>query len=408
MTERTVLISGASIAGPTLAFWLRRHGLRPVVIERASALRLGGQNVDVRGAGREVARRMGIEGKIRAASTGEKGLRFVDPQGATRAAFPAGTSDSEGFTAELEILRGELVRILYDETRDGVEYVLGDHITSLHEHEDGITAALASGTSRSFDLVIAADGLRSRTRELVFGDEPEIRELGLYIAYLTIPRTASDDAWWRWYNAPGGRTIQLRPDNVGTTRAMLTFVSKTRGHEELDADEQKQLLRRVFADAGWEAPRVLAALAGSTEVYFDSVGQVRAPRWSRGRVGLVGDAACCPSPISGMGTSVALVGAYVLAGELARHRDHREAFASYETIMRPYVHQAQALPPGVPRLAHPKTKLGLAIFDVGVRLAARLLASGIGRKALAPPADRIELPRPWSPADGPLAAVSTE
>ena len=255
MPERTVLISGASIAGPALAFWLRRHGLRPVVIERADELRLGGQNVDVRGAGREVARRMGIESKIRAASTGEKGLHFVDARGATKATFPAGTSDSGGFTAELEILRGELARILYDETRDGVEYVFGDFITGLHEHEGGITASFARGGARSFDLVIAADGLRSHTRTLVFGDEPELRELGLYIAYLTIPRAASDDAWWRWYNAPGGRTIQLRPDNVGTTRAMLSFMSKTRGYEQLGADEQRQLLRRVFADLGRQARR---------------------------------------------------------------------------------------------------------------------------------------------------------
>lgn len=392
MTERTVLISGASIAGPTLAFWLRRHGLRPVVVERASELRLGGQNVDVRGAGREVARRMGVESKIRAASTGEEGLRFVDDRGATKAAFPAGTSDSDGFTAELEILRGELVRILHDETRHEVEHVLGDSITALHEHEGGVTASFAKGAARTFDLVIVAEGLRSHTRALVFGDEPELRELGLYVAYLTIPRAASDDAWWRWYNAPGGRTIQLRPDNVGTTRAMLTFMSKTRGYEQLDAHEQKQLLRRTFADAGWAAPRVLSALDGSGEVYFDSVGQVRAPHWSRGRVGLVGDAGYCPSPISGMGTSLALVGAYVLAGELARHQDHRDAFAAYEKLMRPYVRRAQTLPPGTPRLAHPKSKLGLAVFDLGVRLAARVVASGLGRKQLAPPADEIELP----------------
>lgn len=392
MTERTVLISGASIAGPTLAFWLRRHGLRPVVVERASELRLGGQNVDVRGAGREVARRMGIESKIRAASTGEEGLRFVDRHDATKGAFPAGTSDSDGFTAELEILRGELVRILHEATRDGVEYVFGDLITGLHEHPGGVTASFAKGAAREVDLVIVAEGLRSHTRSLVFGNEPEIRELGLYIAYLTIPRVASDDAWWRWYNAPGGRTIQLRPDNVGTTRVMLTFMSKTRGYEQLDAKEQRQLLRRMFADAGWAAPRVLAALEGSDEVYFDSVGQVRAPHWSRGRVGLVGDAGYCPSPISGMGTSLALVGAYVLAGELARHQDHREAFAAYETTMRPYVRQAQKLPPGTPRLAHPKSKLGLAVFDLGVRLAARVVASGIGRKKLAPPADASELP----------------
>lgn len=392
MTERTVLISGASIAGPTLAYWLKRYGLRPVVIERANELRLGGQNVDVRGAGREVARRMGIENGIRASSTGEKGLRFVDRQNVTKAEFPAGTSDSDGFTAELEILRGDLVRILYDKTRDGIEYIFGDYITGLREHDRGITASFAKGEARDFDLVVVADGIRSRTRSLAFGSEPEIRELGLYMAYLTIPRTASDSAWWRWYNAPGGRTIQLRPDNVGTTRALLSFMSAPLGYESLGAEEQKDILRRVFSDAGWEASRVLSALDDSADVYFDSIGQVLAPNWSRGRVALVGDAGYCPSPISGMGTSLALVGPYVLAGEIAKHEKYGEAFASYERIMRPYVQHAQQLPPGAPRLAHPKTKLGIAVFHVGAGLAARLLASGIGKKQSAPPADKIDLP----------------
>lgn len=386
------MISGASIAGPTLAFWLRRYGLRPVVIERAGALRLGGQNVDVRGAARVVARRMGIEDDIRAATTGEQGLRFVDDRGRTRAEFPAGTSSSDGFTAELEILRGDLARILYDRTRDGTEYIFGDHITGLDEAGDRVTVSFARGESRDFDLVIAADGIRSTTRALVFGDEPQIRELGLYMAYFTIPRTSTDDAWWRWYNAPGGRTINLRPDNVGTTRVMLSFMFEPRGYDRLGPDEQRQVLRRVYRDAGWEAPRVLAALGDAADMYFESIGQVRAPRWSRGRVALVGDAGYCASPISGMGTSLALTGAYVLAGELARHQDHREAFASYERILRPYVAKAQKLPPGAPRLAHPRTRPGIAVFNAALRLAARAQASGVGSKILASPADQLEVP----------------
>jgi 2-polyprenyl-6-methoxyphenol hydroxylase-like FAD-dependent oxidoreductase len=392
MTERTVLISGASIAGPTLAFWLKRFGLRPVVIERADELRLGGQNVDIRGVGREVVRRMGIEGELLAASTGEKGLRFVDRHNVTKAEFPAGKSDTVGFTAELEILRGDLARILYEHTRDGTEYIFGDSITDLREHDGVVTATLATGKTRDFDLVIAADGIRSRTRSIVFGGEAKIRELGAYMAYLTIPRVATDSPWWWWYNAPGSRTIQLRPDNVGTTRALLSFMSESRGYERLGVDAQKDVLRRIFSDAGWEAARVLAALEGPTDLYFDSIGQVLAPRWSCGRVALVGDAAYCPSPISGMGTTLAIAGAYVLAGEIAGHEDHREAFAAYERIMRPIVRAAQALPPGAPRLAHPKSKLGIAVLHLGARLAAGVMASGIGNKLSAPPADKLHLP----------------
>lgn len=392
MNQRTILISGAGIAGPAVAFWLNRHGLRSVIVERADTLRLGGQNVDIRGAGRIVAQRMGIENDIKAASTGEKGLRFVDEHNTVKAEFPASTSGVDSFTAELEILRGDLARILYDQTRNNTEYLFDDHITDVREHDDRMTVFFAKGQPRDFDMVIAADGIRSRTRTLVFGSEPEIRELGVYMGYFTIPRIASDNAWWRWYNAPGRRVISLRPDNVGTTRALLSFMSKPRAEARRGVNEQKNLFRQVFADVGWEAPRILAALDESPDFYFESIGQVHAPRWSRGRVALVGDAGYCPSPISGMGTSLALVGSYVLAGEIAKHEDYREAFASYEKIMRPYVREAQNLPPGAPGLAHPNTKLGIAVLRGCARIAAMIQTSGIANKLFTPPAETFGFP----------------
>lgn len=392
MTQRTVLISGASIAGPALAFWLHRAGFRTVIVERAPELRLGGQNVDIRGAGREVTRRMGIEDEIRAATTGEVGMRFVDDHDHTKAEFPAGTSDSAGPTAEIEILRGDLARLLVNRTSDNTEYVYGNFITGLRETADRVVVSFERGEDRTVDLVVAADGIRSRTRSILFGDEPKVRELGLYMAYLTIPRASTDSAWARWYSAPGSRTILLRPDAVGTTRAALSFLSGPRGYERMDAVAQKIVLRHVFADAGWEAGRVLKALDNSTDMYFESVGQVLAPRWSRGRVALVGDAAYCASPISGMGTSLALVGAYVLAGELARRSDHRAAFASYERIMRPYVTQAQKLLPGTPRLALPKSRVGVALFNTAMKVVASRLVGRLGNKLFTPPADKIDLP----------------
>lgn len=392
MKQRTILISGAGIAGPVLAFWLNRRGLRSVVVERADQIRFGGQNVDIRGAGRIVARRMGIEDDIRAATTGEKGLQFVDARGFVKAEFPAGTSDSDGFTAELEILRSDLARMLYDRTRHDTEYVFGEHITDVREHNDRITVGFAKGQPRDFDLLILADGIRSRTRTLVFGNEVRIHELGSYMGYFTIPRVASDNNWFRWYNAPGRRVLSLRPDNVGTTRALLSFISPSRNLEKCSIEEQKSLFRRVFADAGWEAPRILAALDDSPDFYCEAIGQVHAPRWSRGRIALVGDAGYCPSPISGMGTSLAFVGSYVLAAEIAKHENHRESFASYERIMRPYVQRAQRLAPGAPGLAHPKTPTGIAVFHGVARIAAMIQASGIASKLYTPPADEFELP----------------
>jgi 2-polyprenyl-6-methoxyphenol hydroxylase-like FAD-dependent oxidoreductase len=387
-----VLIAGASIAGPALAFWLARSGFHPVIVERADALRLGGQNIDIHGAARTVVRRMGLEDVIRAATTGEQGLRFVDDHNVTKAEFPAESADASGFTKEIEILRGDLARILYDCTRDTTEYLFGNQITGLREHGDRVTASFEHGPARDVDLVIAADGIRSRTRTLIVGAEPKIRPLNLYASYFTIRRAASDTAWARWHHAPRGRSMLLRPDNVGTTRASVWFRSPPRGYERLSVSEQKALIARIYADAGWEAPRVLAALADSEDVYVDAVSQVMAPRWSHGRAALVGDAAYCPSPVSGMGANLALVGAYVLAGELSRHANHRDAFTAYETLMRPYVEQAQKLPPGVPWIAHPKSRLGVAILHHVLRLASnprlRRRAGSIGSS----PADKIALP----------------
>ena len=398
MTAPSILISGASVSGPALAFWLNAHGWATTVIERFDGPRDAGQNIDIRGAAREVLRRMGIEDAVRAASTGERGIEFVDAAGRALAAFPAGESDTGGATAELEILRGELARLLLERTGDDTEYLFGDQIVDLDESDTGVTVTFRHGPPRTFDVVVVAEGLTSRTRSLVF-PEATVHELGLCLAYLTIPRTATDNDWWRWYHASGGRSVTLRPDNVGTIRATLSFLSDVRGLEDLDSSDQAQVLRRTFHDAGWQTPRVLAAL-DDAPFYFDAVGQVRLPTWSRGRVALVGDAAYCPSPLSGMGTSLALVGAYVLAGELATHDGHRAAFDRYESIMRPYVRQAQKLPPGTPRLAHPRTRAGVRLLRAALTLAGHPLtqrAGALSSRVFSPPADPIELPHHATP-----------
>ncbi|MFF4322930.1 FAD-dependent monooxygenase [Streptomyces sp. NPDC001568] len=393
MRTPTVLISGASIAGPALAWWLNGYGWRTTVVERFAELREDGQNIDVRGAGREVARRMGIEDAVRAASTGETGTEFVDAAGIPLARFAAGTSDSTGATAELEILRGQLSRIIVDRTRDRTEYVFGNRIAALDEDADGVTVTFADGTIRTFDIVVVAEGLRSRTRSLVFPHVDAVRELGLYVAYLTLARRDDDTDLWRWHSAGRGRSITLRPDNLGTVRATFAFLSDVRGLDELDRDGRTTILRRTFADVGWAAPRILAAL-DDAPLYFDAVGQARMPSWSSGRVALLGDTAYCASPISGMSTSLALTGAYVLAGELATH-PHRTAFARYEEVMRPYVDRAQKLPPGAPRIANPRSRAGLAAMNTVLRIAgspAAVRLGGLASRFFTPPADAIDLP----------------
>ena len=397
MTPKKVLISGASIAGPTLAFWLNRFGFEVTIVERAESLRLGGQNVDIKGAAQKIAQWMGIEEEIRAADTGELGVRFVDENDVIKAALPKGESNLG--TSELEILRGDLVKILYKHTKDNVEYLFGNQITALNEKNDSVSVTFQNGEIRDFDLVICADGIRSRTRQLIFGDEPFVRPVGLYVSYFTIPRGPSDSRWARWYNATNSRVIVMRPDNEGTTRASFSFMSEPMGYERLSLDEQKQLLRDRFSDAGWEAKRVLAAMEENSDLYFDAISQVIAPRWSKGRCAMTGDAAFCPSPLTGMGVSLSVLGAYILAGELSRHANYADAFAAYDKAFRPYVTKIQKLPPGVPALAHPKTKMGIFFLNTILNVISSKFVMKIGElfsdKNKSSTDDKIELEEYW-------------
>jgi 2-polyprenyl-6-methoxyphenol hydroxylase-like FAD-dependent oxidoreductase len=388
---RHALISGASIAGPALAHELTARGWRTTIVERAPRLRDEGQNIDVRGTGREVARRIGLEDATRAANTTEVGLRFVDERGSAVAEFAAGENDTDGPTAELEILRGEMARIVHERTRDTTDYRFSEQIRDLTDHGDHVTARLAGGEELDADVVVVAEGARSRTRSLVV-PEAELTELGMYIAYVTIPRVPDDDRWWRWHHALGSRSVSLRPDNLGTTRAMLIFLSDVRGLEELDREAQVMVLRRTFADVGWQAPRVLAALDDAS-MYFDGVAQAKLPRWSNGRTVLLGDAAWAAGPF-GTGTSLALTGAYILAGELDRQDDPRVALARYEELMRPFVDRAQSVRPAMLRAMNPRTAPGRALQRVVFGVAARAndRFGGLVDRLSRPPSDAIALP----------------
>jgi 2-polyprenyl-6-methoxyphenol hydroxylase-like FAD-dependent oxidoreductase len=389
----TVLVSGASIAGPTTASWLARAGYEVTVVERFAALRDDGQNIDVRGAAREVLRRMGLEDAALAAGTGEQGTVFLGEGGRELARFAASTDDTSGPTAEMEILRGRLGELLHDHTRDAVRYLFDDQIAGLAQDLDGVDVSFASGREERFDLVVLAEGVSSRSRDLVF--PAASREyLGMVIAYLTIPRQDDDTDWWRWYVAGRGRGVNLRPDDVGTIRASLNVVTETRGLDDQPREVQVASLRRAFAGAGWQTDRVLAAL-DDAPFYLEDLAQVHLDSWSAGRIALVGDAAWCATPVSGIGTTLALTGAYTLAAALAGNTDHRAAFAEYEARMRPFVDKGQSLPPGVPQVANPRTELGRRAFGAVLRVAASPLAAKVGGVAgrfTTPPADKYELP----------------
>jgi 2-polyprenyl-6-methoxyphenol hydroxylase-like FAD-dependent oxidoreductase len=374
MTDSTptrVLVTGGSVAGPATAYWLDRIGYDVTVLERAESPREGGQNVDVRGLARDVLERMDLFDAVKAAGTGEVGLRFLDEDGSTVSEFPADPDKGDGPTAELEILRGELARVLREACGDRITSWYGDHVVDLDQDDSSVTVRLAGGDSHTFDLLVVAEGPGSHTRSLVMvgDDEPELDRLGMYCAWATIPRTEDDDRWWRWMSVPGSRAVHLRPDNLGTTRAMLTFMTDETGLADRPVDEMRADLRERFADVGWEAPRILDALDGADDLYVDDLTQVKCPTWSHGRVLLTGDAAWCVTPIGGFGSSLALIGAYVLAAELNR-APYDEAFRAYEEWLRPLVDDVQDLPPGTPRVANPRSRLGVGLFRTATKVAA--------------------------------------
>lgn len=398
MPELNVLISGAGIAGPILAFWLSRAGIKCTVVERAPELRTAGQQIDVRGAALEVVRRMGLEETVRSHTTDERGLAFVDAKGTMWAKFPVDSKAGQSFTSDIEILRGELAKVFYDATQSSTRYIFGDHVTGVAEDASGVSVDFAKGPTEHYDLIVAADGMRSSTRRLVFGADREntYRTLNQYTSFFTIPVIDPTQNWAQWYNAPGGRLILLRPDNSGThTRAYVSIMGQAcKGYEKLDVAGQKELMAGLFQGAGWETDKVLAGMHEADDFYMQEIAQVKMPRWSKGRVALLGDAGFCPSPISGMGTSLAIVSAYVLAGEIVRHGDNvGEAFEAYEAHMRPIVESAQSLIPGAPAIANPISAWGITVlysflsFVAWTGVASWL--AGLGGPSIA---DKIKLP----------------
>lgn len=367
--SRRILITGGSVAGNTAAWSLGRAGLDVTVVERAPGFRDGGQNIDVRGPGREVLRRMGLEQAALEQGTGEEGTAWVDADGRIKAQFLTTESTGDGPTAEMEILRGDLARLLYESARAHAAYRFGDHVTAIAQDRDGARVTFASGVTKRYDAVVIAEGVGSATRRLVFPGENDPRWMDLTIAYFTIPRAADDDRLWRWYNAPGGRSVSLRPDRHGTARAMLSIQQPPGGEQDWSPDRQKAWLRERFTDAGWQSARVLDGLDATDDFYFDVLRQVRMKRWSSGQVVLTGDAAWCATPIAGYGTTLAIVGAYVLAGEMARGDDLAAAFAAYERVMRPMVEEAQGVPKIAPRLMNPHSRAGIRVLH-GVLVAA--------------------------------------
>ena len=353
MTNKRILISGASIAGPALAFWLRRYGFHPTIVERAPAIRPGGYAVDFRGASICVLERMGLLPDVQRMQTRIGAITIVDQNNKKLASMP------DGFTSgELEILRGDLAGIFHEATREGAEYIFDDSIASIQETDSGVNVLFERGGRRSFDLVVGADGLHSKVRSLAFGEEANfVRYLGYYVSIFTIPNHLKLDRSGLYYGTLGKKVGIFNSGDPKESKASFFFATEPLTYERRDTEQQKRILREHFQQELWEVPHLLEFMEFAPDFYFDSISQVKMERWSTGRCVLLGDAAHCASPLSGMGTGMAVLGAYILAGELAEAGgDYTIAFARYESLMRDFVKKCQELADGGTDWFVPRTR----------------------------------------------------
>ena len=336
---RNVLISGASIAGPALAYWLNRADIRTTVIERAPAPRPGGQAIDVRGPALTVLDQMGLLDQARGMRTQFKGMSTLDINGQEVERHEDRTVSGGRFNSgDIELLRDDLAGLLLGSSKPA-EYIFNDMITSLKQDDTQVFVTFQHHPPRHFDLVIGADGLHSNVRQLVFGDERGfLVPLGIGLAVYTTPNLLGLQDWELAYrDETSGYVIYPARDNT-ELRVNLGFGMDLDEYRRGDLEAQKALVAERCAHLGGDIPRLLDVLRGAQEFYFGPLAQVRMDSWSKGRVTLAGDAAHCPSPFSGQGTSLALVGAFVLGRELARSGDNfSEAFLRYEKRMRPFV-----------------------------------------------------------------------
>ncbi|KAF2740580.1 FAD/NAD(P)-binding domain-containing protein [Polyplosphaeria fusca] len=374
-TKLRVLISGAGIAGPCLAFWLARtrHDISITIVERSPDRRATGQSIDIRGPAIDIIKKMKLEEQIRALDTTETGTELIDASGKAFAKFGKG----EAFTANYEVLRAELAGLFLDATEklDNVSYRYGDSVTSLEQTEKEVHVTFASGATETFDMIAGADGSSSPTRPMILDAktlEGSYNFLGQYIAFFTIPKGPTDTKIWKWFNTTKGRCLMLRPHrNNETMGAYMCITMPKHGvHDPAveaalkgGASAQKRLLREYFANGGWEAQRILDGMDQSDDFYMSRAAHVKLPKWTNGRGVLLGDAAFATF---GVGTSLAIDAGYVLAGELSKISDPSEvpqALERYEEVFRGLYKVMGGGIPGYPQFAFPQTATGIWILS---------------------------------------------
>jgi 2-polyprenyl-6-methoxyphenol hydroxylase-like FAD-dependent oxidoreductase len=357
---RTVLISGAGVAGSTLAYWLARRGFRPTVVERWRGQRSSGAPVDVRGPALPVAERMGVVDRLRAAATRADAMRLVDDDGRSVARIRMSDTRSAAGTREIEVPRADLAAVLYEAAADTAEFRFDDTITSLEQDGHGVDVTFERAAPARFDLVVGADGLHSTVRRLAFGPEAEfVRHVGLHVATLPLGEPVDHPREVLMHATPG-RLVAVHPSSSDAVVAFIFRGPAVPGFDHRDIAQHRRVVATAYRGGGWRVPELLDLVRRSEELYFDGVSTVRLPGWSRGRITLLGDAAAGAS-LLGDGSSLAMAGAYTLAEALAEGDDHRAALHRYEATHRVRTDRKRRQVGLAAALLVPKTRLGLAV-----------------------------------------------
>jgi len=361
MNNKNILISGAGIAGVSLAFWLKKFGFNPTIIEVSPKLREGGYAIDFMGAGFDVAEKMGIISDLEIADLNISNIAFVGKDNIEKSSMDYQKVKKVLKNRAFTILRSDLAKVIYNSLDKETEIIFGDSIKHIEQDEEKVSVMFKSGLTRSFDLLVGADGLHSIVRNLIFGEESQFEKYyGYYTSSFTMNNYSNEGRAFSMFNVPNKQVAVYTISKEKAASFFIFTAPEKLNYEHHDIDKQKQILKNEFMNTGWKCPELLSKIDTTSDFYFDSISQIQIEKWSKGRVSLVGDACYCPSLLSGKGSTLAMVGAYILAGELKlANGNYKTAYEEYEKLLKPFMEKKQKSAQAFAKSFVPKSNFGI-------------------------------------------------